>query len=120
MSFFIATIFGKVIEGKKQGNALGFPTANIKLSQNIPAGVYVGRVLWKEKKYPAAIFIDTKRGICEAHMLHFSDSLYGEHIFVEIGKKLRDPIVFQNDDEAKITIQNDIQCLQELLKKFPP
>ncbi len=38
------TIKGKVITGAKRGKLLGFPTANIKLNQNIPEGIYISTV----------------------------------------------------------------------------
>ena len=46
-------VIGKVIEGAKRGKALGFPTANLALSDELypPLGVYAVEVIWNHRAY---------------------------------------------------------------------
>jgi Fe-S oxidoreductase len=45
------TNFGKVVEGAKRGHRLGFPTANLAISDELypKAGVYAVEVLWNHQ-----------------------------------------------------------------------
>ncbi len=124
MKYFIQ---GKVIRGDGYGKQIGFPTANlsrqsyIRLGQKIPFGVYAGyaTILSCGEKYKAGIVIgpmDT-RGLpkLEAHLLHFSDDLYGLTLRLELTKFVRPFKKFKNQDELTRAIAGDIQTVQKLL-----
>lgn len=49
------TIRGKVIEGKKRGKDLGFPTANIRIHKHIEEGIYLARVKVPNIVIPAKV-----------------------------------------------------------------
>ena len=102
---------GIVQKGTSRGAALGFPTANIPLHNPEPSGIYAARVTVKkgEAPYMAAVFADQKRKLLEAHILDFSDDLYGQHVTVELHKKLRDVEMFENDEKLRATITEDIK-----------
>ena len=110
-------IRGIVIHGQKKGKKLGFPTANIAFSGNLEDGVYAGKVIVGEKEYKAGIFRNNENNLLEAHILDFSEDLYGQAIEIEIIKKIRDTQKFENDKELKKQIAEDINkiniCLQE-------
>ncbi len=112
-------ISGKVVKGNQIGRQLGFPTANIELSEDyehklLPAGVYVAKAELNEQSYEAMLNIGYRPSIrldkhelrAEVHLFHFNKDIYGEHLKVYFLEKLR--------DEERFT---DIQLLIEQLKQ---
>lgn len=91
---------GTVIGGSRRAALLGFPTANIALTDAEPSGVYIASVGIGGKGHPAVAFADQGRKLLEAHILDFSDDLYGKEITITLVRKLRDAAYF--DDEAKL------------------
>jgi riboflavin kinase/FMN adenylyltransferase len=134
---------GKVVPGKKLGNTLGFPTANIDTTGLAlpPNGVYAVHALVVPK---AAGGMDTKSGsvsdagkkaflrgvlnigmrptlqeaipqrTAEAHLLDFSGDLYGEELEIRVLEKLRDEKKFAGLTELKEQIARDIESAQKL------
>lgn len=113
----VMKLTGKVIEGQKIGQKIGFPTANIALHEQINPGIYAGKVELEDKNYSAALYISSKRpDILEAHILDWKGDIYGKDIWVEVLKKIRDDRFFKEDENIAEVIENDIkevrQCLQ--------
>jgi FAD synthase len=108
------TYTGIVQRGKKRGHELGYPTINIPLADKETSGVYAARVFLKdEAPYIAAVFADSERGVLEAHLLDFSDDLYGLEVKIELHKKLRESGTFENDDGLKQAIAEDVKAVRE-------
>ncbi len=117
-------ISGKVIEGDKIGHTLGFPTANLDATNLIlpPNGVYSGRTKFKKQNYRVALNIGVRPTVAsgkpdlrvEAHLLDFSDGLYGEELEIEIGEKLRDERRFDSKEELMQQIAQDIAKVRNL------
>jgi len=107
----IYKISGKVIRGKGKGKTLGFPTVNLELAEKIESGVYAGFVKVDDKDYRAGIFVNNEEALLEAHIIGFSEGLYGKEIKVEIGKKIRDIKRFNSDEELKEQIGKDIELI---------
>lgn len=105
-------ISGIVIKGRQKGKELGFPTANVVLRDEIGIedGIYAGKVIFEKKEYKAAIFV--KDNMLEAHILDFDGDLYGKEIEVEIGKKIREVIKFDNEEQLKKQIAKDIELIR--------
>ncbi len=110
-------ISGKVVKGNQIGRQLGFPTANIDLSEDyerklLPAGVYVAEVEFNGQRYEGMLNIGYRPSIrldkhelrAEVHIFHFKKDIYGAHLKVYFLEKLR--------DEERFT---DIQLLIEQL-----
>ncbi|EKE19777.1 MAG: hypothetical protein ACD_8C00107G0004 [uncultured bacterium] len=110
-------IIGIVIEGKKLGRKLGFPTANIELREMLEGGVYAGNATLEGKKYHSAIFIWADKPLLEAHLLDFEGDLYGKKIEVEIDSKIRESIKFEDEDEIKKQVLKDIEIIRNLTAK---
>ena len=72
------------------------------------SGIYVALVTVEGKTYQAAAFADHERSILEAHILDFSDDLYGKGITIELLEKIRDNKKFENDDTLRATIAEDV------------
>jgi riboflavin kinase/FMN adenylyltransferase len=118
---------GIIVEGKKIGRQLGYPTANIRPAcpdKLIPRdGVYAVEIILNDKKYPGVMSIGfnptvnekpEKRTI-EVNILGFEGDIYGEKICVTFRYRLRDEIIFRNIYELAKQIEADRQKALKLL-----
>jgi riboflavin kinase/FMN adenylyltransferase len=115
------TITGTVIEGRKIGRTIGFPTANVKPDfkyKLIPCiGVYAVEVLLDKKKYYGMLSIgsnptvnsDIRLRSIEVHILNFDEDIYGRSISVIFRKRLRDEKKFENLKQLSDQIERDKQ-----------
>lgn len=112
-------LVGPVIHGEKRGRTIGYPTANIGLTDEatVPSdGVYAGWLTVESHKWPAAISIGTNptfEGVrgrqVEAYALDRDDlDLYDKEATVEFGWRLRDTIKF--DGLEPLLAQMKIDC----------
>jgi riboflavin kinase/FMN adenylyltransferase len=97
---------GKVIEGRKIGREIGFPTANIKpdyFYKLIPGdGVYAVEVVTDNIRKPGMLSIGknptvnktTENRTIEVHIFNFETDIYGKEIEVIFRYRLRDEIKF--------------------------
>ena len=102
------SVTGKVIEGRKIGRSIGFPTANIMPADHhklIPChGVYAVEVILGRQFYPGMLNIGSNPTVnsdsglrsIEVHILNFEGDIYGRSISVVFRKRLRDEIRFDN------------------------
>jgi riboflavin kinase/FMN adenylyltransferase len=115
------SIGGTIVEGRKIGRSIGFPTANIVPDNQhklIPGdGVYAVEVKLDEKDYPGMLSIgsnptvnsdSTLRSI-EVHILNFNKDIYGKNISVTFRKRLRDERKFDNLEELTQQMELDRQ-----------
>lgn len=115
------SISGTIVEGRKIGRAIGFPTANIVPENEhklVPGdGVYAVEVNLDEKTYPGMLSIgsnptvnsdSTIRSI-EVHILNFDKDIYGRNISVTFRKKLRDEKKFDNLEKLTQQMELDKQ-----------
>ncbi len=121
-------LVGKVVEGHRIGERLGYPTANIALSNSLklipPEGVYAVRVELEGKRYDGMLYIGTrptvtsdgKRSI-EVHIFDFSDDIYGKQICVEIIDFIRKDMTFQNLEELRHQLDLDKRDVQTSLSE---
>jgi riboflavin kinase/FMN adenylyltransferase len=115
------TISGRVVEGDRLGQQLGFPTANLDVTGLAlpPNGVYAGFANVKGKAYRVALNIGFRPTVTsgarqlrvEAHLLDFHGELYGEELEIEIGGKLRDEKKFASVAELREQIVRDIAAV---------
>ena len=111
------TIVGLVVEGKHNGEKIGFPTANLELDYPyvLPAlGVYMGFVKLLNSKYKAIIAVSThptimelNKPLIEVHLISYKGDLYGREIEVQFIKYMREIKTFMNLDELKDQLQMD-------------
>jgi len=110
---------GTVVHGKGNGQKIGFPTANIKISDTlklIPAnGVYVVETNINGKNYRGAMNIGTRPTFelngsrsLEVHVIGFHNNLYEQPLQVEFIRKLRDEQNFGSIDALKEQLAKDI------------
>ena len=92
---------GKVIEGNRFGGKIGFPTANLEITDKnkiIPGdGVYAARIYSGKKKYEGMVYIGNRPTVAvegekriEANVFDFSGDLYGETLRLEFAGFIRE------------------------------
>jgi len=109
---------GKVLRGKKRGRKLGFPTANLKLTQEIPEGIYAAKVSIGRKKYTAAVFIGAAKTYnetetkAECFILDFSGDIYSRNITISLYNKIRENRKFETELELIEQIEKDVEKIR--------
>ncbi len=120
-------IRGKVVKGRKRGGSqLGFPTANIKLHDELcpKIGVYavtvetaMGNFIGVANIGYSPTFGDHMFTI-EVHILDFDHDLYNTRIRVNMVERLRDEKKFSSIEELSEQIKTDITIARKLFKKY--
>jgi riboflavin kinase/FMN adenylyltransferase len=105
---------GTVVSGDARGGTLGYPTANLAVPAEVivPAyGIYAGRV--GEHRAAISIGVNPHYGgqerRVEAFLLEFDGNLYGEHLFVQLWRRLRDERAFASEQELIDQIGRDVE-----------
>ena len=120
---------GRVIEGERRGQVLGYQTANMRLPVGRvipPDGIYATIVVWKNQKYDSVSYIGTRptfgqgERLLEVHLLDENCVLYGENIEVKFLKYIRGDEAFSSSDDLAIHIALDIEVAREVLKSENP
>jgi len=121
------SIQGTVIEGRKQGRTLGYPTANLHIEEPfklIPAqGVYavyasVGEQLFKGMLNIGTnpTFTDHNQVHIEVHIFNFDQNIYGEKVKLIFVEKMRDEIKFESLAQLIEALDADKQHALNLLQ----
>ncbi len=116
---------GVVIKGEGRGKKIGYPTANIKVSEDqiIPAkGVYVTRTLYQGMTFNSITnigsnptFNKTQCLNIETNLFDFNSDIYGEEIEVSFIQKLRDERRFPTVNDLIKQISDDVTMAKEVL-----
>jgi riboflavin kinase/FMN adenylyltransferase len=107
---------GVVQKGEERGGALGFPTINIPLEGEHAGGIFAAMVFVDGKEYIAAAYVNNSRHILEAHLLDFSDDLYGKEVEIELLEKIRGDKKFADETSLKQAIADDVAKVREFFK----
>ncbi|PCI04043.1 MAG: bifunctional riboflavin kinase/FMN adenylyltransferase [Hyphomicrobiales bacterium] len=119
---------GTVIEGKKLGRELGFPTANILLpaETTLAYGIYAVRVIRKNgdrhdgvASYGRRPTFENGEALFETFLFDFSGDLYGEELTVYLHSKLRDEVKFENADDLIEQMKIDDNEARQFLQGLP-
>lgn len=119
------SITGVVVEGRKLGRTIGYPTANIEVNSElklIPGdGVYAVWVYVGSQKYGGMLNIGNNPTIpgkgrsIEVNIFNFSETIYNQSIRIEFVNKLRNEVKFNSLDALKSQLHNDnlraLECL---------
>jgi len=120
-------IIGKVVEGAKRGQTLGFPTANLEISDELypKPGVYAVEVEWRQQRLNGLAnvgfnptFLSEQKGkgkliSLEVYILNFNQNIYGEEIQVNFRRRMRDEVRFESSSLLIEQIKKDIQWAEE-------
>ena len=109
-------IGGTVVEGRRRGREIGFPTANVDSpNELLPAGgVYAANLIIEGAVRPAVVnvgirptFDDATGTTIEAHVLDFDGDLYGREVQVSFVQRLREERRFADVDALREQIEAD-------------
>jgi riboflavin kinase/FMN adenylyltransferase len=111
-------IAGRVMDGKKIGRTIGFPTANIQVRRKrLPlSGVFAVTVSGIDSvPLAGAANIGVRptvaeglKPVLEVHLLDFDRDIYGAHVDVNFLHKLRAEAKFDSLDSLKAQIARDV------------
>lgn len=112
------SISGMVTTGRRVGNTIGFPTANISYHEKIilpHTGVYITKTLVENKIYNSVTSVGInptfKENLpisIETYILDFNEDIYGKDIEVVFIKRLRNEKDFGSVDELITQIKIDV------------
>ncbi len=119
---------GTVISGDRRGNTIGFPTANLKVSDShklVPKnGVYFVKVIVEDLEYSGMMNIGTRPTVAtgseifiEVNIFEFNKDIYGKKIKVVLKKYIRDEKKFNSLDDLVNQLKKDKEeCKKHLIK----
>ncbi len=128
---------GKVIHGDKLGTKLGYPTANLNISEKeklIPKeGVYAVQTMIEGEKFDGMMYIGKKPTVSdqtginiEINIFEFNQNIYDKTITISIMKYLRSDIRFDNLEQLKEQLAIDeknaiiaLDSIKKFVKKKP-
>ena len=119
-------MLGHVVEGRRLGRTLGFPTANLRLMRRKPPlwgilAVWVHGI--DSRPLPGVASLGTRptvngtEPLLEAHVFDFSGDLYGRQLEIEFVAKLRDEVKFDSLEAMTVQMQSDAARARDLLSK---
>ena len=122
-------ISGHVVRGKQLGRTLGYPTANLRFGDKIPAlrGIYatwvhgVDEGFGTSRPWPSVSSFGTRptvdgiEPLLEAHLFDFDGDLYGQRIEVEFVARLRDEEKFADLPALVAQMQLDDEQARAIL-----
>jgi len=120
------SIKGTVIHGDGRGKHIGIPTANLSVWKKklLPSeGVYAAFIYINKKRFPTVVSIGFRptfyeiheQQTIEAHILNFSDQIYGMQTKLQFISRLRDEIKFGSVKELTQQVRKDINDAEEAL-----
>ena len=120
-------VLGEVIDGKKIGRKINFPTANIIPYKNKllpPDGVYLTKTIYDNNIYKSITNIgknptvEGKERTVETHIFNFNEELYGKEIKVCFYGFIRNECKFTSIDDLKKQISEDKKKAFEIFPNF--
>ena len=111
---------GKVIKCKQLGRTIGFPTANMKIENEMlvpKCGIYATKVYLNGETYFGATNIgynptvEGKDLSVETNILDFNEDIYGKTIKLEFLERIRDEKKFYSLEELKSQLKIDIDYI---------
>ncbi len=119
------SLSGTVVQGRQLGRTIGYPTANVQVSEKlklIPAqGVYAARVTTRQGEHKAMLSIGTNPTVngthqtIEVHLFDFNQDLYGQEITIAFTAYLRPEAKFNSLEELTQQLHLDQQNALHLL-----
>lgn len=108
-------IEGVVERGRRLGHRMGFPTANVRVADNLKAadGVYRSRVEIGGRRYDAMSNLGTNPSVggvlrrLESHLFDFEGEIYGCTVRVELLERIRGERRFDSLEELQEQIARD-------------
>lgn len=118
------TVSGTVVEGDKRGKELGYPTANLAVSDDVllpKPGIYAVKVMYQQEYLEGMASLgtnptftnDRSKLSLEVNILDYKHNLYGEELQVEWWKYIRDEIKFDRVDDLMTQMADDERVIRD-------
>ncbi|MCH2045365.1 MAG: bifunctional riboflavin kinase/FAD synthetase [Saprospiraceae bacterium] len=112
---------GTVVRGQQIGSKIGFPTANIHVTDPNkiipPEGIYAVQVIHQANRYKGMLYIGSRPTVdqnlektIEVNIFNFDRAIYEQDLQVEFIQYLRGDIKFDTLDELKAQLYQDKQA----------
>jgi len=117
-------ISGRVVEGRKLGRELGFPTANLRLHRRRSpvAGIFAVRVTGAGLDRKAGVAsvgtrptVGGTEWLLEVHVFDHESALYGARLDVDFVARLRDEVRFGSVEAMTAQMHDDARLVRRLL-----
>jgi riboflavin kinase/FMN adenylyltransferase len=117
---------GTVVEGRRRGREIGFPTANLMTDNELlpPHGVYATTMTIDGIVHPAMTNIGVRptfgetEPTVETHVLGYSGDLYGRTVRLSFVQRLRDERTFEDVDALRAQIEADQRRAERLFSRL--
>lgn len=115
------TLRGRVMEGKKIGRRLGFPTANLSLPKggSLPLGVYAAVMTLPDGRRVEGILnhgrhptLPEGAPTVEVHLFRFDEDIYGCTVQVTYLRFIRPEQMFESPEAMRRQVMRDIKDVQ--------
>ena len=119
-------IDGTVVEGRRRGREIGFPTANLATENELvpPQGVYATTLTVDGIVHPALTNIGVRptfgetEPTIETHVLGYDGDLYGKRVRLGFVLRLRDERRFEDVDALRTQIEADQRRAERLFTRL--
>jgi riboflavin kinase/FMN adenylyltransferase len=122
-------LIGHVVHGEKLGTRIGYPTANLEITNKLklipPDGIYAVIAHTQSGIHSAVAYIGQKPTVSatgkrsiEVHIMNHLEDLYNTEILIEFVEYIRADIQFDNLESMIGQIKNDIQKAHVILENF--
>jgi riboflavin kinase/FMN adenylyltransferase len=121
-------LVGPVVRGEGRGHRLGFPTANLRISEELvtpPDGVYAVEARLAAggfERLPGLLYIgrrltfDGKERSYEVYLLDFTGELYGRELQLSLLKRLRGDLEFPDPQALRRQIELDLREARQVFR----
>lgn len=118
-------VVGNVMQGKKLGRTIGFPTINLMADPDRvypPNGVYATKVKVNAKTYLSMTnvgynpTVSGERKMIETHLFEFNDTLYGAEVEVDFYHFIRPEQKFEGIEALRVQLAQDKNKVLDFFK----
>jgi riboflavin kinase/FMN adenylyltransferase len=117
---------GTIVEGRKRGKTIGFPTANMATENELipPHGVYATTTMIDGVVQAGITNIGVRptfnesEPTIETHLLRYTGDLYGRRVRLSFVQRLRDERRFENVDALRAQIDSDRRRAEHLFSRM--
>lgn len=117
---------GVVVEGRRRGREIGFPTANLATANELipPHGVYATMVTIDGVVHASLTNVGRRptfgesQTVIETHVLRYQGDLYGRHVRLAFVQRLRDERRFDDVDGLRAQIEADQRRAERLFSRL--